>query len=54
MLCNNSFLFVVISGTVVQIVPSERKLRSNITVKNTLINNCSTMLDPTKKLFQLN
>ena len=32
---------------------SERKCKSNITVKNPLANNSNTMLGPAKKVFQL-
>ena len=46
LLCNNSFIFlIIINTTVVQLVLSERKRKSKITVKNPLTNNCNTVVD---------
>ena len=49
----HSFCFVVIAATVVQSYLYERKCKNKITVKNPLASNCNTMVDPVKKIFQL-
>ena len=50
----NSLFFIVVNETVVQLVLSERKWKSEATVKNSLTNNSKKMVDPTRKIFQLN
>ena len=42
------YCFVFISSKIFQIVTSERKLNSKVTVINKLTNNCNTILDTTK------
>ena len=49
-----SICIVIINETVVQIVFCERKCKSEINIKNSLTNNCNTMMDPVKIIFQLN
>ena len=49
----NYFCLIIINATILQIVFSERKCKRNITVKNPLTNNYNTMVDPAKKIFQL-
>ena len=46
--------FIIINATVVQIVFCDRKGKSKVTVKNKLSNNCNTMLNTVKIIFQLN
>ena len=50
----HSFFFVIINATIVHILFFERKRKRKITVKNPFTNNCNTMVDPAKKMFQLN
>ena len=45
--------FIIFSATLVQIITIDRKCKSNIN-KKIFSTNCNAMLDPTKKLFQLN
>ena len=50
----NFFCFIMINATVVQIFFCERNCKRKITVNNTLTNKCNTIVDPAKKIFQLN
>ena len=49
-----SFRFIFISETVVYTITSEEQHNIDITVKNSLTSDCNTILDTTKKVFQLN
>ena len=48
------FWFIVIIATVAHLIMSDRNIKINIAVKNSLTTNCNTMLDDTKKSFELN
>ena len=50
----HSFYSIIINTTVVELVLRERKLKKEITSKNSFTNNCNKMVDPNKKFFQLN
>ena len=45
--------FFIIFAILVHLVMVDRNRKNHIAVKNTLTNNCNTMLNPTKKVVQL-